>query len=187
MRPDLGPKISSFIALAPAVFAGPLTRGFPFTVLSKLTWARWRMFFGTLDFIPLMQWSYNHVPPTLFAALGYTMFAFLFGWTDTNWLLRRKAKMFRFTPSPVSSASIFWWCGSGGFAERKCTMDVTLDRWWQDGFPPLSIFWGGKDYLVCVDSLLERIKDREPNVPIVRLERIEDSEVGGLTTWPVLH
>ena len=30
------------------------------------------------------------------------MFAFLFDWTDTNWLARRKGKMFRFTPSPVS-------------------------------------------------------------------------------------
>jgi hypothetical protein len=43
------------------------------------------------------------------AFLGYTMFAFLFDWTDTNWLARRKGKMFRFTPSPVSCVPA---CGS---------------------------------------------------------------------------
>jgi hypothetical protein len=41
------------------------------------------------------------------------MFAFLFDWTDKNWLPRRKPKMFRFTPSPVSSASVWWWTGAG--------------------------------------------------------------------------
>lgn len=69
------------------------------------------------------------------------MFAFLFDWTDANWLLRRKGKMFRFTPSPVSSASIFWWAGKGGFATRKCLFDVGLDRWFDERFPPLSIYW----------------------------------------------
>lgn len=177
MRPDIGHKLSCFIALAPAVFAGPLTHGFPFTVLSNLNWSRWRLFFGSLDFIPIMQWSYNYVPPKIFATLGYIMFAFLFGWTDTNWLKRRKTKMFRFTPTPVSSASIFWWCGAGGFAARKCTMDVTLPKWWEDGFPPLSLFSGGNDFLICADSLMERLREKETDVKIVRAEKIELSEV----------
>jgi len=125
------------------------------------------------------------------ASLGYTMFAFLFDWTDANWsvsfhpsfplslslslslsslpsssrfrlsflcsdrltrfgfrsfderdrLLRRKGKMFRFTPSPVSSASIFWWAGKGGFATRKCLFDVGLEKWFDERFPPLSIYY----------------------------------------------
>jgi lysosomal acid lipase/cholesteryl ester hydrolase len=46
IRPDLGPKLSVFIALAPAVFAGPLTHGFPFTALGRMEWKTWRRFFG---------------------------------------------------------------------------------------------------------------------------------------------
>ena len=46
MVPDLGHKISVFIALAPAVFAGPLTTGFPFGALKSMDWKTWRRFFG---------------------------------------------------------------------------------------------------------------------------------------------
>jgi hypothetical protein len=40
---------------------------------------------GVLDFIPLMRWSYDHVPAKMFSAFGYIMFAYLFEWTDANW------------------------------------------------------------------------------------------------------
>jgi len=184
MVPELGEKLSLFIALAPAVYAGPLTTGFPFTALKNMRWKTWRRWFGAssslpwssverraaarradlvegalraglLDFIPLMRISYDWVPSRLFGLLGYQMFAFLFSWTDANWvrprppspslplppalrlslrapapahdaltrphaprtqLLDRKAKMFCFMPSPVSSASIFWWTGYAGFS-----------------------------------------------------------------------
>jgi pimeloyl-ACP methyl ester carboxylesterase len=84
-RPELGDKLSCFIALAPAVFAGPLTRGFPFTVLNKVKWKTWQRLFGVQDYIPLMRYSYDYVPALIFSTMGYTMFAFLFEWTDTNW------------------------------------------------------------------------------------------------------
>lgn len=83
--PELGDRLSCFIALAPAVFAGPLTHGFPFTVLRRIKWKSWQRIFGVLDFIPLMRYSYDYVPPIIFSTMGYTMFAFLFEWTDTNW------------------------------------------------------------------------------------------------------
>lgn len=116
---------------------------------------------GVLDFIPLMRISYNYVPSRPFGLLGYQMFAFLFNWTDANWvrcagkpysqataltqylhlvqLLRRKAKTFRFTPSPVSSASIFWWTGYGGFSTRGCVLDPAVPKWFDHRFPPLAI------------------------------------------------
>lgn len=101
MRPEIGAKLSCFIALAPAVFAGPLTHGFPFTTLSRIEWSTWRVLFGehfnmylsfaqacpkgTLDFIPIMRHAYNWCPAKPFALIGYAMFAFLFSWTDANW------------------------------------------------------------------------------------------------------
>ncbi|WVQ82841.1 hypothetical protein IAT38_004974 [Cryptococcus sp. DSM 104549] len=176
MCPSLGKKLSVFIALAPAVYAGPLTTGFPFTALNKMEWSRWKRFFGVLDFIPLMRWAYDYAPARLFAALGYIMFAFLFGWTDTNWLHRRKTKMFRFTPTPVSSASIFWWCGKGGFADRKCTLDDSLERWFDDRFPPLSIYHGGRDFLVLAEPLLERLEKKEKDVNVIKVTKLDKSE-----------
>lgn len=69
MCPNLGKKLSVFIALAPAVYAGPLTTGFPFTTLNRLEWSTWKRFFGVLDFIPLMRWSYDYAPAKLFVSL----------------------------------------------------------------------------------------------------------------------
>ncbi|OCF58990.1 lipid particle protein [Kwoniella mangroviensis CBS 10435] len=176
MCPSLGKKLSVFIALAPAVYAGPLTHGFPFTALNKMEWSTWKRFFGVLDFIPLMRWAYDYAPARLFASLGYIMFAFLFGWTDANWLHRRKTKMFRFTPTPVSSASIFWWCGKGGFADRKCTLDDSLERWFDNRFPPLSIYHGGRDYLVLAEPLIERMEKKEKDVKVIKITKLDKSE-----------
>ncbi|KAJ9476214.1 Sterol esterase 2 [Pseudozyma hubeiensis] len=176
MVPELGKKLTSFAALAPAVYAGPLTSCFPFTTLGQLEWSRWKRFFGVLDFIPLMKISYDYTPAYPYALLGYQMFAFLFAWTDANWLLRRKAKMFRFTPQPVSSASIYWWAGKDGFATRGCVLDPSLDQWWDENFPPLSIFSGGMDFLVLTDPLIERIEQKEKNVELLRFKRQDEAE-----------
>jgi lysosomal acid lipase/cholesteryl ester hydrolase len=46
MVPELGEKLSLFIALAPAVYAGPLTTGFPFGALKSMKWKTWRRWFG---------------------------------------------------------------------------------------------------------------------------------------------
>jgi len=177
MVPELGNKLTYFGALAPAVFAGPLTSCFPFTSLRSMDWPTWKRFFGVLDFIPLMKISYDWTPAYPYALLGYQMFAFLFAWTDANWLPRRKAKMFRFTPQPVSSASIYWWTGKGGFASRGCTMDPNIPQWWDKRFPPLSIYSGGVDFLVLTEPLLERIRVQEQDVRLLRHKRQEEAEV----------
>jgi len=72
MCPDLGRKMSCFVALAPAVYAGPLTQGFPFTHLGKIEWPLWKKLFGVLDFIPLMRYAAdsNLIPAKVFATLG---------------------------------------------------------------------------------------------------------------------
>lgn len=127
MVPALGESLSVFVALAPAVFAGPLTRGFPFTAIKNMPWKTWRRIFGVLDYIPVMRWSYDWVPGLPFALLGYQMFAFLFDWTDKNWLERRKPKMFRFTPSPVSSASVWWWTGAGELSVQLGSLRIVID------------------------------------------------------------
>ncbi|GAA5987020.1 hypothetical protein JCM10908_000994 [Rhodotorula pacifica] len=176
MVPELGEKLSIFIALAPAVYAGPLTTGFPFTYLKSMKWKTWRRWFGVLDFIPLMRISYNWVPSKPFGLLGYQMFAFLFRWTDANWLLDRKPKKFCFMPSPVSSASVFWWTGYAGFSTRGCILDPTADKWFDKRFPPLVLHHGGKDYLVLAEPLLERLRVHETDVQVIRVQKLDDGE-----------
>ncbi|KAG8957210.1 hypothetical protein FRC03_010370 [Tulasnella sp. 419] len=177
MRPEIGDKLSTFIALAPAVYAGPLTDGWLFRTLGRLNWTWWCRIFGVLDFIPTMTLAYKYLPSaTVFGAFGYTMFAFLFKWTDTNWLVRRKTKQFRFTPTPVSSASLYWWTGKDGFAQRRCTMDESFPQWFDERFPPLAIYYGGKDYLVNVEKLLARLSTKEKAVKVVRVEKLDLAE-----------
>lgn len=71
MVPSLGESLSVFIALAPAVYSGPLTRGFPFTAIKHMDWKKWKRIFGVLDFIPIMTIAYNWTPSLPFALLGY--------------------------------------------------------------------------------------------------------------------
>lgn len=48
--------------------------------------------------------------------------------------------MFRFTPSPVPSAGIFWWTGLNGFSTRGCVLNPDVERWFDKSFPPLSLY-----------------------------------------------
>ncbi|MCO5588296.1 hypothetical protein L7F22_042251 [Adiantum nelumboides] len=161
MVPELGAKLSYFAALAPAVFAGPLTSCFPFTALRTMQWKTFKRFFGVLDFIPLMKIAYDYTPAYPFAALGYQMFAFLFAWTDANWLGRRKAKMFRFTPQPVSSASIYWWAGAEPLLDRleNEESDVRLLRYKrQEEAEHCDHFWACDAVEWCFYDILEDIE-----------------------------
>lgn len=169
--PELGEKLSYFCALAPAVFIGPLGKRFPLKYLSRLNWDWWQRLFGVLDFIPLMKFSYDWTPATPYAALGYQMFAYLFEWNDTHWLQRRKPKMFRFTPQPVSSKVMFWWAGMGGFATRGHLFDPT-QTWFGKQFPPISLYGGSSDHLVLPKPVGEHFRQHEPHVHLIR-EKIE--------------
>ena len=153
-----------------------------------------------------MRISYNWVPSKPFGLLGYQMFAFLFRWTDANWvsftfllslisagaffrllrladipdpasqLLDRKPKKFCFMPSPVSSASVFWWTGYAGFSTRGCILDPTAAKWFDKRFPPLVLHHGGKDYLVLAEPLLERLRTHETDVQVIRVQKMDDGE-----------
>ena len=56
-------------------------------------------------------------------------------------------------------------------------MDDSLLEWYGAGFPPLAIYYGGRDFLVSAEPLIERIRNRERHVQVVRTKRINGSEV----------
>lgn len=169
--PELGEKLSYFCALAPAVFIGPLGDRFPLNYLRKLDWNWWHRIFGVLDFTPLMKFSYDWTPAIPYAALGYQMFAYLFQWNDTHWLQRRKAKMFRFTPQPVSSRTMFWWAGKNGFSTRGYILDPEV-TWFDERCPPISLYGGGSDQLVLPAPAMKHFEKHEPYVNLIR-EKLE--------------
>jgi hypothetical protein len=52
-------------------------------------------------------------------------------------------------------------------------MDTSLPQWFDSAqFPPLAIYYGGEDYLVDAESLLERLKEKE-QVRLIRSVRLE--------------
>lgn len=71
IRPDIGNKISSFIALAPAVYAGPVLRKFPFSLMRKFKGRTgWRLAFGG-TFPELLR--HCRAPVLTFAVLGLAL------------------------------------------------------------------------------------------------------------------
>lgn len=57
-------------------------------------------------------------------------------------------------------------------------MDDSLDKWFDSSsFPPLSIYHGGKDYLVLTEPLLERLAEKEKGIDVIRVEKLEIAEV----------
>lgn len=121
-RPDLGDKISVFCALAPAAYAGPLIGKMYFKFMRIISPAMFRMFFGIHAFIPLMMTMHGILPGSLYGAIGYKVFSFLFNWTDVRWDRGIRDRLFQFSPSYVSAESMRWWLGRECFAKQRCVL-----------------------------------------------------------------
>jgi len=202
-RPDLGDKISVFCALAPAVYAGSLIGKMYFKFMRIISPGMFRIFFGIHAFIPLMMTMHRLLPGTLYGALGYRVFSFLFNWTDDRWERDLRNRMFQFAPVYVSSESMRWWLGRECFATQKCILatreegkieDVEDEEdeqeevqkehrnqgrtaWYDERAPPFALWIAGSDDLVDGRRLLRRFeRGREPHVRLVKAKIIEEYE-----------
>ncbi|KAL8900243.1 MAG: hypothetical protein Q9207_005783 [Kuettlingeria erythrocarpa] len=120
--PELGKKISVFCALAPAVYAGPLIGKMYFKFMRIISPGMFRVFFGIHAFIPFMMTMHRWLPGSLYGAMGYRVFSFLFNWTDDRWDQGLRNRMFQFAPVYVSAESMRWWLGRECFASQKCIL-----------------------------------------------------------------
>ncbi|KAI1107537.1 alpha/beta-hydrolase [Jackrogersella minutella] len=127
-RPELGEKLTVFCALAPAAYAGPLIGKMYFKFMRVISPALFRLMFGIHAFIPLMMTMHSILPAGIYGWLGYTVFSFLFDWTDTRWDRGLRDRMFQFAPVYVSSESMRWWLGRECFAKHKCILS-TKEEW----------------------------------------------------------
>ncbi|KAI1813595.1 sterol esterase [Poronia punctata] len=127
-RPELGEKLSVFCALAPAAYAGPLIGKMYFKFMRVISPDLFRLVFGIHAFIPIMMTMHSILNPRLYGWLGYTVFSFLFDWTDERWDRELRDRMFQFAPVYVSAESMRWWLGRECFAKHKCILS-TKDQW----------------------------------------------------------
>ncbi|KAI0841978.1 alpha/beta-hydrolase [Hypoxylon sp. FL0890] len=127
-RPELGEKLTVFCALAPAAYAGPLIGKMYFKFMRVISPSLFRLMFGIHAFIPLMMTMHGILPSGLYGWLGYTVFSFLFDWTDTRWDRGLRDRMFQFAPVYVSAESMRWWLGRECFAKHKCILS-TKEEW----------------------------------------------------------
>jgi pimeloyl-ACP methyl ester carboxylesterase len=121
-RPELGEKLTVFCALAPAAYAGPLIGKAYFKFMRMISPAFFRIIFGIHAFIPFMMTMHRFLPGTLYGAMGYRVFSFLFDWTDDRWERDLRDRMFQFAPVYVSAESMRWWLGRECFAKQKCIL-----------------------------------------------------------------
>lgn len=64
----------------------------------------------------------------------------------------------------------------GGWAERKCSLDTTIPKWFDSRFPPLAVYYGGCDTLIDTEALVDRLKTQEPDVKVIRTVRFDQAE-----------
>ncbi|KAG6141812.1 hypothetical protein E4U28_002906 [Claviceps purpurea] len=121
-RPELGEKLTVFCALAPAAYAGPLVNRYYFRLMNKLSPFAYQLVFGMHAFIPLMIQMHSLLNPRLYGWLSYTVFSFLFDWSDLRWDRGLRNRLFQFAPVYVSSETMRWWLGKGGFASHGCIL-----------------------------------------------------------------
>ncbi|GAA5840859.1 hypothetical protein JCM5353_001996 [Sporobolomyces roseus] len=175
IRPDIGNKISSFIALAPAVYAGPVLRKFPFSLMRRFRGrTAWRLAFGVREFIPIISILQALLPSWFFGHIAAVVFAFIFGFHDHNWLKRQIPKYFR-TVAVANSSELLYYMSVLSY--ENCMFDTrSSEPWFPASFPPLAVFYGTLDTLVLGKPLVERIRSHEPNVRMIKAVALENYE-----------
>ena len=174
--PEIGNKLSCFIALGPSVYAGSVLRKFPFSLLRQFRSRKWwGLVFGVREFMPAIGIAQEFLPTFWFGHIAFVIFAFLFGFHDHNWLSRHKPKIFRSVPVPTSSELLYWYMS--GFSHRGCIFDPRItEPWFPRTFPPHSIYYGDIDHLVLGKPLVQRIQRYERNVDMVHTVELQNYE-----------
>jgi pimeloyl-ACP methyl ester carboxylesterase len=161
-EPEIGLNLSSFSALAPAVYTGPLLDRWFFRFVRCLPQGAYHFFFGHHSFIGLMAKFHRLVPERVYAFFGYLMFNYLLNWDDRLWNPVYRDRQFLFSPTYVSAELMYWWLGRNGFANNGCIFNEGAGQWFDNQmFPPLAIFAPGRDDLVDPNALVTRLSSYE--------------------------
>ncbi|CAO3611835.1 unnamed protein product [Cunninghamella blakesleeana] len=186
LQPELANKMSCFIALAPAVIAGPLISSFPLRALIQLDPQTFRIIFGHKSFLGIMTTAQKYLPPKVLSCVAYSVFAYLFEWWDKHWIKRRKVKYFQYTPRLASSQLLLDWIEGWGkkglckyveiesqyLLSSESPSSPSSSRSYHTRKAPLTLIYGTKDYLVDGAAFVRTFKGYEQHGIILD----EDSE-----------
>ncbi|KAK5959507.1 sterol esterase PWA37_003468 [Arxiozyma heterogenica] len=102
-------KLDNYVALAPAIYPGPLLNEKIFVrLMGAGIDSPW--IFGKKSFIPLMMQMRNvFVGSKPFSFLSYVMFNYLFDWNDMLWDKSLRDRNFLFSPVNISVKLMQWW------------------------------------------------------------------------------
>lgn len=154
-------KINCFVALSPAVYGGSLLEErFFIKVIAKMSLKNF--FFGIKSFLPIMMTMRNLLVETkLFGFLSYTMFNYLFDWTDVLWDNDIKYRHFLFSPVHVSVKLMAWWLNDkNGFKTSKSILEHDK-RWFDENSPAIFLVVPKKDRLVDGATLVKHMFEVE--------------------------
>lgn len=181
-------KIENFVALAPAVYPGPLLEErFFVRFMSKFIDAP--AVFGLHSFLPLMMSMRSIlVGSKLFSYLSYVMFNYLFDWDDELWDKPLRDRHFLFSPINISVKLMQWWLSlnkfkysfktysAGIFPEMKTwfpsreesprdnsPLHSNQERLSTEDFPRILMFIPKHDRLVDGDRLIKHFVHYEPH------------------------
>ncbi len=160
-RFQIAHKINCFVALSPAVYGGSLLEEKLFIkVIAKMSLKKF--FFGIKSFLPIMMHMRNLLIQTkLFGFLSYTMFNYLFDWTDKLWDNDIKYRHFLFSPVYVSVKLMSWWLNDkNGFKSSKAILEDDK-RWFNEDTPAIFLVIPRKDKLVDGAALVKHMVEVE--------------------------
>ncbi|CAO1638025.1 unnamed protein product [Parajaminaea phylloscopi] len=174
--PELGRRLTCFIALGPSVYAGPVLRQFPFSLMRQFRSRKWwSLVFGVKDFIPAIGILQAMAPAYLFGHLAYVIFSYLFKFHKSQWVSRQIPKLFRTLAVSTSSELLYWYMAS--FSHRGCIFDPRMtEPWFPRSCPPLTVIYGDIDYLVLGKPFVQRLERYERNVRVVHAVELQGYE-----------
>ncbi|SCU96775.1 LANO_0E14334g1_1 [Lachancea nothofagi CBS 11611] len=181
-------KVENFVALAPAVYPGPLLEEKYFVrFMSKFIDTPF--VFGKSSFMPqMMAMRSLLVGSKVFSFLSYVMFNYLFDWNDTLWDRPLRDRHFLFSPVSISVKLMEWWLSQDPrkqsfktyanniFPERKTWFPTQQDPLRQESlhhanyerqstsdFPRILMFIPRQDRLVDGERLINHFANFEPH------------------------
>lgn len=164
---DFKDKIANFVALAPALYPGPLLDEKLFVkFLIKGIDKSW--IFGTRSFLEMMMIVRNFtVGKKIFSFVCYVMFNYLFEWNDLLWDKPLRDRHFLFSPVYVSVKLMQWWLSPlpGKFSFKNCAEMYfpETERWFpsSESRPNFLLFVPKQDRLVNGERLINHFMEHE--------------------------
>ncbi|CEP62749.1 uncharacterized protein LALA0_S06e02916g [Lachancea lanzarotensis] len=180
-------KVENFVALAPAMYPGPLLQERLFVRFMSRFIAS-PVFFGKRSFMPQMMMMRSLMVGTkLFSFLSYVMFNYLFDWNDTLWDKSLRNRHFLFSPVNISVKLMEWWLSQdirkktfktygndifpdamtwfpieGEFSRQKIPCHTNSKVSSADQYPYILLFVPKQDRLVDGERLINHFADYEP-------------------------